>query len=116
MALMLAQKTCNSFDLSAANLPAMELVTSAQPCIQCFGNTWWSGVTRLVIGANVEAVEKLGFNEGPLPENWRALLENRTPPLKPIEVLTDVLSNEACKVLEDYKKKGGQIYNAGSSI
>jgi tRNA(Arg) A34 adenosine deaminase TadA len=54
---MLAQQRLATFDLGAAHLPAMELFASSQPCIQCFGNTWWSGVQALTIGARAEDVE-----------------------------------------------------------
>ncbi len=115
MAFMLAQQSVGTFDLAAAHLPAMELFASSQPCIQCFGGTWWSGVQALTIGARGEDVEEItGFNEGPLPENWVHLLENRPPPLRPIAVTRDVLRQEACSVLRLYRDTGGFVYNAGS--
>ena len=40
VAIMVAQQVCQTFDLSADFLPPLELVTSAQPCIQCYGNVW----------------------------------------------------------------------------
>lgn len=111
MAFMVAQQVCHSFDLGAPGLPEMELVTSAQPCIQCYGNLWWSGARRLVVGAAREDVESLtGFHEGPLPDNWAELLEHR-PPLRPIQVLRNVLRDEACEVLRTYREKGGVIYS-----
>ena len=116
MAFMLAQQAVESFDLGAGGLLAsMELVASSQPCIQCYGMTWWSGVRSLVIGARAEAVEILGFAEGPLPEDWVEMLEHREAPLKPIEVRRDVFADEACRVLELYRDSGGFVYNAGSS-
>lgn len=112
VAFMVAQQVVGTFDLGAKGLPAMELVTSAQPCIQCFGNTWWSGVARIVIGARGEDVERLtGFDEGPLPPNWVQLLEQRSDPLSPVEVIRDLMAQEACAVLERYD---GEVYNAGS--
>jgi tRNA(Arg) A34 adenosine deaminase TadA len=115
MAFMLAQQRLQTFDLGAAHLSAMELVASSQPCIQCFGNTWWSGVQALTIGARAEDVEEItGFEEGPLPENWVQLLEHRAAPLKPITVTRDVLRDEARSVLKLYRETGGFVYNAGS--
>lgn len=114
LALALAQQKLKSHDLSAPGLPAMELVASAQPCIQCFGNTWWSGVQGLVIGARAEDVESIvGFHEGPLPEGWPELLENRPAPLPPVRVARDLARAEACEVLELYRDSGGLVYNAG---
>ena len=115
LAFMLAQQRLETFDLGAAHLPAMELYASSQPCIQCFGNTWWSGVKALTIGARGEDVEDItGFKEGPLPTNWVNLLENRPAPLHPIAVVRDVLREEACSVLQLYHDSGGFVYNAGS--
>lgn len=115
LAFMLAQQRLGTFDLGAPHLPAMELFASSQPCIQCFGNTWWSGVQALSVGARAEDVETItGFKEGPLPENWAELLEHRPAPLRPVTVVRDVLRGEARKVLELYRDTGGFVYNAGS--
>ncbi len=117
MAFMLAQQRLESFDLGAAHLPPMELYASSQPCIQCFGNTWWSGVAGLVIGARADDVEQLtGFREGPLPRDWVDLLEHRAAPLKPVTVTRDLLRDEARAVLALYRDRGGFVYNAGSSV
>lgn len=114
VALALAQQKLGTHDLSAEGLPAMELVASAQPCIQCFGNTWWSGVRGLSIGARAEDVESIvGFREGPLPEGWPELLENRPKPLPSVHVARDVLRKEAKAVLALYRDSGGPVYNAG---
>lgn len=115
VAFMLAQQRLETFDLGAAHLPAMELFASSQPCIQCFGNTWWSGVQALTIGARAEDVEEItGFKEGPLPPDWVGLLENRPAPLRPITVTRDLLRESARSVLRLYRETGGFIYNAGS--
>lgn len=114
MAIMVAQQAWRTFDLGRAALPAMELVTSAQPCIQCYGNLWWSGLQRVVIGARREDVEQItGFNEGPLPEDWIAQLAHRSP-MRPVAVLRDVLRAEAQDVLRQYIASGGLIYNPGA--
>jgi tRNA(Arg) A34 adenosine deaminase TadA len=111
MAILMAQKICGKHNLSAAGLPPMELVTSAQPCVQCYGNLWWSGLQRVVIGARTEDVETLThFIEGPMPEDWVAQLENRAP-LKPITVIRDVLRPQARAVLQRYHDQGGVVYN-----
>ena len=111
MAIVVAQQVCGTHDLGAGYLPVLELVTSAQPCIQCYGNLWWSGLRRLVIGATKEDVESLtGFAEGPLGADWRQRLEDR-PPLQPIAVISDVLRDEARRVLQRYRDNGGAIYN-----
>ncbi len=115
MALMLAQQRLETFDLGATHLPAMELFASSQPCIQCFGNTWWSGVQALAVGARSTDVEEItGFKEGPLPDDWAALLEARPAPLKPVSVTRDILRDSAREVLALYRETGGFVYNAGS--
>ena len=94
----------------------MELVASSQPCIQCYGMTWWSGVRRLVVGARAADVETItGFMEGPLPDDWVEKLEGRGEPLRPVQVKLDVMAEEARHVLELYRSSGGFVYNAGSS-
>lgn len=114
VALALAQQKLESHDLAAAGLPEMELVASAQPCIQCFGNTWWSGVRGLLIGARAQDVEEIvGFHEGPLPAGWPELLENRPAPLPSVSVTRDLLREEARAVLARYRDMGGFVYNAG---
>jgi tRNA(Arg) A34 adenosine deaminase TadA len=115
VAFMLAQQRLETFDLGAAHLPAMELFASSQPCIQCFGNTWWSGVQALTIGARAQDVEEItGFKEGPLPPDWVELLENRPAPLRPITVTRDLLRDDARSVLQLYRETSGFVYNAGS--
>jgi len=115
MAFMIAQQSLKTFDLGSANLPAMELVTSAQPCIQCWGALWWSGIKRLVTGASCEQTEELtGFDEGPVPPNWADLLRKRLPETAHIEVIEGVLAEESCAVLKRYKEAGGKIYRPGS--
>lgn len=114
VAIAVAQQALQSHDLGAPGLPAMELVTSAQPCIQCYGILWWSGLRRVVIGANQADVESLtGFHEGPLPDGWADKLEHR-PPLPPIKVVRDVRREEARRVLRAYRETGGIVYNPGA--
>jgi len=108
MALALAQRRLATHDLGHPDLPNLELVSSAQPCIQCYGAIWWSGIDRLVIGAPGDVVERLtGFEEGPLPDRWAERLEDD----RSIEIVTDLLADEAAEVLRQYRVRGGVIYN-----
>ncbi len=114
VAIALAQRVCETYDLSSPGLRPMELVTSAQPCIQCYGILWWSGLQRLVIGARKEDVEQItGFMEGPLPPDWIQQLAVR-PPLPPVTVVRDVLREEARAVLQRYRQMDRPIYHPGS--
>jgi len=105
-AIMLAQKMRGTYDLGAAGVPPMELVSSTEPCAMCLGAVVWSGVRQLVCGARGEDAQSIGFDEGPKASNWVAALEDRG-----ITVIRDVARKEAAAVLERYVNKGGLIYN-----
>ncbi len=107
MALIMAQERLGTFDLGGAGMEC-ELVTSAQPCVMCYGATLWSGVKKVTMGARGEDVEKIvGFDEGPLHPNWREEMKNRG-----IDVQRDVERTAAVRVLRDYVRQGGPVYNA----
>jgi len=106
VAFMMAQQRVGSFTLNAPTLPAHELYTSCEPCAMCLGATLWSGVRRVVYGAAREDASRLNFEEGPVfPESYR-YLEARG-----IEIVRNVLRDEARAVLDDYRAKSGKIYN-----
>ncbi|SRR6266704_1553906 len=107
LALALAQQRLGGFDLGACGLPAHELVASCEPCLMCQGAALWSGVRRVVYGARDEDVRRIGFDEGPKHSAWRSELSARG-----IEVVGDVLRDEAVAVLREYAAAGGHIYNA----
>jgi tRNA(Arg) A34 adenosine deaminase TadA len=104
--IMAAERKAGSYDLSATNLPAYELVTSTEPCAMCLGAVMWSGVRRLVCGARGSDAEAVGFDEGAKPAAWPDALERRG-----ISVLRDVCREQAAAVLRDYHAAGGIIYN-----
>jgi tRNA(Arg) A34 adenosine deaminase TadA len=106
VAFMMAQQRVGSFTLNAPTLPAHELYTSCEPCAMCLGATLWSGVRRVVYGAAREDASRLNFEEGPVfPESYR-YLEARG-----IEIVRNVLRDEARAVLDAYRAKSGKIYN-----
>lgn len=104
VAIILAQQAVGSFSLAAEG--DFELVTSAEPCAQCFGAIPWSGVKSLVYGAPKADVEAIGFDEGPKPRAWKEKLEERG-----ITVKGPVRRNSASAVLRAYAKMGHAIYN-----
>lgn len=111
VALMVSQRVLQTYDLGAPHLPKLELVTSSQPCIQCYGNVWWSGISRLVTGTSIAQTTAIArFDEGPVPAHWAELLRNKQPAERSIEVVEGVLASEACGVLELYARKGGARY------
>ncbi len=105
-AFMMAQQVTESFTLNSPNLPSHELHTSCEPCAMCLGATLWSGVRRVVYAATREDATILNFEEGPVfPESYK-YLEDRG-----IEIVRQVLRDEAKAVLEFYRSRGGKIYN-----
>ncbi|HEC05753.1 MAG TPA: nucleoside deaminase [Thiolapillus brandeum] len=106
VALALAQRKLRTWDLGQQGMPALEIVTSTEPCAMCLGGICWSGVTRVVSGATEADARRLGFDEGPKPEDW--LLELRQ---RGIEVNSEVLRSEAVAVLDAYRQEGGVVYN-----
>ena len=106
MAFMMAQKRIGSFTLGAPGLAVHELFTSCEPCAMCLGATLWSGVKRVVYGADREDASRLNFEEGPVFPASYAYLEDRG-----ITIVRHVLRVEAQSVLERYRTKSGMIYN-----
>jgi tRNA(Arg) A34 adenosine deaminase TadA len=102
VALMGAQATLGG---NALSMPKLTLFASTEPCCQCFGALVWAGVRRLVCAATTGDAEAVGFDEGPKPDAWLTVLENRG-----IAVTCGVLRAEAKRVLDDYAARGGPIY------
>ncbi|GLQ88521.1 nucleoside deaminase [Dyella flagellata] len=101
LAYMAAQQRLASYRLNEQG-GHYTLATSAQPCCQCYGATFWAGVDTLLIGARGEDVETLTrFDEGPLPADWAGELERRG-----ISVRRDILREQACAVLAKYGARG----------
>ena len=110
MAFMLAQHRLQRARLNenddGSRWGPVTLATSSQPCCQCYGASIWAGIDRMLIGARSGDVESLTeFDEGPLPADWTGALRERG-----IEVVTDVLRDDARAVLRDYGQLGGPSY------
>ena len=110
MAFMLAQQRLQRARLNrnddGSRWGAVTLATSSQPCCQCYGASIWAGIDRMLIGARSGDVESLTeFDEGPLPADWIGALRERG-----IEVVADVLREDARAVLRDYGLSGGPRY------
>ncbi len=105
MAFMLAQQHVQRARLNEDG-GRWTLATSAQPCCQCYGASFWAGIDTLLIGARSEDVMALTeFDEGPLPADWIGELT-----LRGIEVRLDIQRERACEVLADYGRLGGAHY------
>jgi len=109
VALSLAQKRWQSFDLGAPGLPAHELVVSWRPCAMCFGALPWSGIRSLLIaGSGPELEEITGFDEGPIHPAWADELEKRGIAVAEAGL---AVKREAVSVLEDFRASGSVVYN-----
>ena len=105
MAFMTAQQRLQRFRLNADG-GRYSLFTSAQPCCQCYGASFWAGIDELVIGARADDVHELTeFDEGPLPTDWIGELEKRG-----VSVRTDVLRQTCREVLAAYQRSAGVRY------
>lgn len=82
------------------------LAASAQPCCQCYGALPWAGIDELLIAARRKDTELLvGFDEGPLPEDWVGELSRRG-----ISVVRDLRRRAACAILQRYGAGAGPRY------
>jgi tRNA(Arg) A34 adenosine deaminase TadA len=106
VAFMMAQARLGSFTLRSPGGPEYELFTSCEPCAMCLGASLWSGVTRVVCGAHRDDARRLNFEEGPVFPESHAYLEARG-----VQMVHDVLRDEANAVLELYRAEKGIIYN-----
>jgi tRNA(Arg) A34 adenosine deaminase TadA len=106
VALVLAQSKLGSYDIGDGGKDYYELVTSTEPCAMCLGAIPWSGVSGLICGARDEDARNIGFDEGPKRQDWILTLQERG-----IQVIRDVLREEAASVLQYYAETGGLIYN-----
>ena len=105
IAISFAQRRLGHYDLGAPEQPSMELVTSTEPCAMCLGAIPWSGVKRVVCGADEADARAIGFDEGDKPQDWPALLEHRG-----IALHRHLFRAEAAAVLQAYAERGGMIY------
>ncbi len=106
LAISMAQQAVGRYDLGEGKT-RYELVTSTEPCAMCLGAIPWSGVRRVVCAAHGEDAGEIGFDEGAKPADWVGELRKRG-----IDVIRDVLRDEARAVLRQYAQTGGLIYNA----
>ena len=104
----LAQQLLGTWDLGAPGLPAYQLVVNWRTCVMCYGAVIWSGVRSLVIaGSGPELEEITGFDEGPIHPQWQQELERRD-----IDVVDNMLKDEAVAVFRDFAASGSTVYNA----
>lgn len=107
MTLSLAQHLLGTFDLGGAGMPAYQLVVNWRPCAMCYGATIWSGIRSLAIAGSGPELESItGFDEGPIHPHWDEELKKRG-----IELIDNVLNDEAIAVYRDFAASGALVYN-----
>jgi len=113
MTLSIAQKLLGTYDLGGPGMPVHQLVVNWLPCAMCFGATCWSGIRSLVIAGSGPELEQItGFDEGPIHPQWEQELAKRG-----IELINNVLTEQAVAVYRDFAASGALVYNGrqGSS-
>lgn len=110
VALSLAQQILETYDLGGPGMPEYQLVVNGRPCAMCYGAILWSGIRSIVIGASGPQIESItGFDEGPLPPNWQDEYRRRN-----IEVVEDLLAEEACEAFRAFAVSDQPVYNSRS--
>lgn len=105
VALSLAQRKLQTWNLGREGLPRHELVISAEPCAMCLGAIPWAGISRIVTAARDEDARRIGFDEGSKPGDWEGALKERG-----IEVIGNIKREKAVAVLALYQSSGGKVY------
>lgn len=73
----------------------------------CFGAVLWSGIRSLVIaGADAEMMAITGFDEGPMPADWRQELANRD-----IELIEGLMRDQALADFRVFAASNPEVYN-----
>lgn len=103
----MAQEKLATFDLGGRDQPAHQLVVNWRPCTMCYGASIWSGIRELVLAGSDAALEEItGFDEGPMPADWEGELTSRG-----INVINNVLRDEAVAVFEQFRDSRSLVYN-----
>jgi len=86
------------------------MVVNWRPCAMCLGAVLWSGVRSLVIAGDGPELEEItGFDEGPVHPQWVSEVNRRG-----IEVVNNVLRDEAIAVYKEFAASEALVYNARS--
>lgn len=102
VALRRAQRRLRTHDLAGHVMHS-----SCEPCIQCFGAIYWSGLDACYAAATREDAEAIGFDEGPVYDAlWARARERRG--LKHVPRFGR--DDQALDPLRAYAARGGPVY------
>lgn len=82
------------------------LITTAEPCPMCLASIYWADIKEVYYCLHKEEISKLGFRDDDIYHEFQLPFEKRSVKLNHYP---DV-SVDAKKLLEDWKKAGGQVY------
>src|SRR6185503_10805433 len=102
LAIMMAEHRLESYTLAGSPSASYDLVSSCDPCAMCLGAVLWSGVRRMVTGADRDDATALSFEEGPVFPQSYAYLQERG-----VAITRSVLRQEASAIFELYRQQGG---------
>ena len=112
VALSMAQKKLETYDLGGPGIQPMQLVVNWRPCVMCYGAILWSGIRSLVVaGCGPELEDITGFDEGPMHPDWVEELEKRG-----IEFIDNILNVEAYSVFKNFRDQNLFVYNSRQGV
>ena len=89
--------------LNNFNLKGCELYTSCEPCPMCLSAAYWSGVDVIYFSNTRKDAAEIGFSDDFLYEQVALPLEERSLPIRRIEL------QEANKVFQDWMVKEDKV-------
>ncbi len=80
------------------DLSGCEIYTTTEPCTMCFSAIHWAKIDRLIYGTTINDVQRLGFNELPIPaEKMKELASS------PVKIESGFMKDECLKLLDHWK-------------
>ena len=99
-ALRKACRLVHDIDLSGATI-----YSTTEPCPMCFAAIHWARIDRIVFGARIADAARYGFNELLLTNQWLRQQADLS-----IEIVPDLMRDEALGLFEYWQSSGGKPY------
>ncbi len=100
---MAIRDACRS--AKSIHLPGATIYTTTEPCPMCFTAIHWARIDRIVYAARIEDAQRFGFNELTI-SNTTMKREGGAR----VELIADVMRDEAVALFELWQKRGGVAY------